>query len=57
METLREADQRVKRYLPGGGKEVFIERMVKRICGKEQVGVGQLRLGTRGRGFPECGAR
>ena len=39
--------QRVKRYPPGGGKKVFIERMVKEICGKERVGVGELRLGVQ----------
>ena len=34
MEVLREADQRVKRYLPAREKEAFIERIVEEICGK-----------------------
>jgi putative transposase len=38
-EVLREADQRVKRYLPARGKEAFIERLVKEICGEEGVGL------------------
>ena len=45
MEILREADQRVKGYLPAREKEAFIERIVEEICGKNGVGVGELRLG------------
>ena len=49
MEVLREADQRVKRYLPAREKEAFIERILKEICGKERVGMGELRLGSQRR--------
>jgi len=49
MEVLREADQRVKRYLPAREKEAFIERILKEICGKKRVGMGELRLGGQRR--------
>jgi DNA-directed RNA polymerase specialized sigma24 family protein len=45
MEVLREAEQRVKRYLPAREREAFIERKVKEVGDKEGVGVGELRLG------------
>ena len=32
MGILREADQRVKRYLPAREKEAFIERIVEENC-------------------------
>ena len=49
MGILREAGQRVKRYLPARGKEAFIERLVKEICGEERVGPEELRLGGQRR--------
>jgi putative transposase len=45
MGILREADGRVKRYLPAREKEGFIGRIVEEICGKEGVGVEELRMG------------
>jgi hypothetical protein len=44
-EIMREADQRVKRYLPAREKDALIERIVKENCGRERVGVGELRRG------------
>jgi putative transposase len=44
-EILREADQRVRRYLPVRGKGVLKERIIKEMCEKEEVGEGELRLG------------
>jgi predicted transcriptional regulator len=39
----------VKRYLAAREKEAFIERILKEICGKERVGMGELRLGSQRR--------
>jgi hypothetical protein len=46
---LREADQRVKRYLPVRGKGVLKERIIKEMCEKEEVGEEELRLGGQRR--------
>ena len=48
-DILREADQRVKRYLPVREKGALKERIIKEICDKEGVGEGQLRQGGQTR--------
>jgi hypothetical protein len=48
-EIMREADQRVKRFLPAREKGALIERVVKETCIKERVGVEELRLGGQRR--------
>ena len=48
-DILREADQRVKRYLPVRGKGVLKERIIKEMCEKEEVGEEELRLGGQRR--------
>ena len=48
-DILREADQRVKRYLPAREKESLKERIIKEMCEKERIGEGQLRLGGQAR--------
>jgi len=48
-DILREADQRVKRYLPVREKGALKERIIKEICEKEEVGEGQLRQGGQTR--------
>jgi putative transposase len=48
-DILREADQRVKRYLPVREKGALKERIIKEICEKEGVGEGQLRQGGQTR--------
>jgi hypothetical protein len=42
---LREADQRVKRYVPARDRGVLIERVIKETCKKEGVPEGELRVG------------
>ena len=44
-EILREADQRVKRYLPARDRGVLTERVIKETCKKEGVLEGELRVG------------
>ncbi len=46
---LREADDRVKRYLPFREKGALKERIIKEVCEKEGVGDGELRLGGQAR--------
>jgi hypothetical protein len=46
---LREADQRVKRYLPAREKGALKEGLIKEMCRKGGVGVGELRLGGKAR--------
>jgi transposase-like protein len=48
-DILREADQRVKRYLPVREKGALKECIIKEICEKEGVGEGQLRQGGQTR--------
>ncbi len=48
-EIMREAGQRVKRYLPIREKGAKKERIIKEMCGKEGVGEGELRLGGQAR--------
>jgi len=48
-DILREADQRVKRYLPAREKGALKERLIKEMCKKEEVGEGELRLGGKAR--------
>jgi putative transposase len=42
---LRQADQRVKRYLPVLEKGALQERIIKEMCQKESIGEEELRLG------------
>jgi putative transposase len=44
-DILREADQRVRRYLPASERGALKERIIKEMCKKEEVGEEQLRLG------------
>jgi hypothetical protein len=46
---LREADQRVKGYLPVLGKGALKERIIKEMCEKEGIGEGELRPGGEAR--------
>ena len=48
-DILREADQRVKRYLPAREKGALKERIIKEMCKKEDVGESELRLGGKAR--------
>ena len=48
-DILRDADQRVKRYLPVREKGAQKERIIKEMCEKEGVGEGELRLGGQAR--------
>jgi putative transposase len=42
---LREADRRVKRYLPEREKEGLIERIAEEMCRKEGISVEEMRMG------------
>jgi hypothetical protein len=48
-DIMREADRRVRRYLPLRGKGGLKERIIKEMCKKEQAGEGELRLGGQTR--------
>ena len=48
-DILREAEQRVKRYLPVREKGALKERLIKEMCEKEEIGEGELRLGGQAR--------
>ena len=48
---LREAEPRVKRYLPERDREVLIERIIKEKCKKGEVGEGEMRWGGQRRRF------
>ena len=48
-EILREADQKVRRYLPGREKGALKDRIIKEMCKKEGVGEGELRRGGQAR--------
>lgn len=48
-DILREAEQRVKRYLPAREKGALKGRIIKEMCKKEKVGEGELRLGGQAR--------
>jgi putative transposase len=48
-DILREADQRMRRYLPAREKGALKERIIKEMCKKEEVGEGELRLGGQAR--------
>ena len=48
-EILREADRRVKRYLPARDRGVLIERVIKKTCKKEGVPEGEMRMGGQTR--------
>ena len=44
-EILREADQKVRRYLPVREKGALKDGIIKEMCEKEGVGTGELRMG------------
>jgi len=48
-EILREADQKVRRYLPVREKGALKDRIIKEMCKKEGVGEGELRMGGQAR--------
>ncbi len=48
-EILREADQKVRRYLPVREKGGLKERVIQEMCEKEGVGEGELRMGGQSR--------
>jgi hypothetical protein len=48
-EILREADQKVTRYLPANKKEALIRNVMQKICQEEGVGEKVLRLGGQAR--------
>jgi hypothetical protein len=48
-DILREADQRIRRYIPVREKGVLKERIIKEMCAKEGVGEGELKLGGQAR--------
>jgi len=48
-DILREADQRVKRYLPVRERWALKGRIIKEMCEKEGIGEGELRLGGQAR--------
>jgi hypothetical protein len=48
-DILRDADQRVRRYLPERRKGGLKERIIIEMCEKEEVGEGELRLGGQTR--------
>ena len=56
-EILREAEQRVKRYLPVRDRGALVEHIIKEECKKEEAREGELRLGGRGGAFRESGPR
>lgn len=47
--VLREAERRVKRYLPEREKEGMIARLVDKICKEEGIELGELRMGGQRR--------
>jgi hypothetical protein len=48
-EILREADQKVRRYLPVREKGALKDRIIKEMCEKEGVGEGEVRMGGQAR--------
>ena len=50
-EIIREAEKKVRRYLPAGGMDNSIDESIKEICVKEGVGEQELRLGVRTREY------
>ncbi len=46
---MREAERRVKRYLPDREKEGMIARVVRGICKEEGIEVGEMRMGGQRR--------
>jgi hypothetical protein len=48
-EILKEAEQRVTRYLPGRKREALIRKVIQEICQEEGVGEQELRLGGQAR--------
>jgi putative transposase len=50
-EIIREAEKKVRRYLPAGEMDNSIGKSIKEICVKEGVGEQELRLGVRTREY------
>ena len=50
-EIIREAEKKVRRYLPAGEMDNCIDKSIKEICVKEGVGEQELRLGLRTRKY------
>ena len=56
-EILREAEQRVKRYLPVRDRGALVEHIIKEECKKEEAREGELRLGGQRRSVSRVRAK